>query len=74
MAWPHLEKAKQPHYKTGLDVVTERRGETETPGDMTLRQTSRKQGLDTTTGEGYSGQETLERSCAWPMLQGEPPA
>ena len=49
MAWPHLEKAKHQHNQTGPDVEPprqEKEGETKkTPGGVTSRQTSSKQGM-----------------------------
>ena len=47
MASPHLEKAKQQHYETGLGVKNSGQGKggvKKTPGDMTLKQISRKWG------------------------------
>ena len=76
MAWPHHQKAIQQYYETGLDVEPsgqEKEGRPKTPGVVTLRQTSHANRVRlATTGEDRPGQETLERSCAWPMLQDEP--
>ena len=45
--WMAIEKAKQQHYKTGLDVEpfkAKERVKTKKPGDVILRQISSKQG------------------------------
>ena len=51
----------------------EKDGETKTPGNLTSRHHTNWAEL-ATTGEDRPGQETLERCCAWPMLQDEPRA
>ena len=49
MAWPHLEKAKHKHNQTGPDMeppkARERGADQKTPGGVTSRQTSSKQGM-----------------------------
>ena len=49
MAWPHLEKTKHKYNQTGPDVEPPRQekrwGDQKTPGGMTSRQTSSKQGM-----------------------------
>ena len=57
----HCEKAKQQHYKTGLDVESSRQEKERRPkplGDVTLRQTSNKRAELATTGEDCPAQET----------------
>ena len=66
MAGPHIEKAKHQRYETGLDV--------EPPGQAKEGRHHANGTELETTGEDRPGQETLERSCAWPMLQEEPRA
>ena len=55
MAWTHLEKAKHKHNQTGPDVEPprqEKKGKTKTPGDVTSRQTSSKQGMASNNWRG----------------------
>ena len=73
---PHLEKAKHQHYEKGVDV--ELSGQ-EKDGDDNNTWSCDLDADITQTGLSWQqldrqGQETLERSCAWPMLQEDPRA
>ena len=57
MAWPYIKKAKHKHNQTGPDVESprqEKEGRPKTPGGVTSRQKSSKQGMAGNNGRGLS--------------------
>ena len=76
MAWPHIENAGQQHYETVLDTKRKRGDQNTWQRDLEANLTGHhaKGAQLTKTGEVFSVQKTLERSCAWNMLQEVPSA